>query len=142
MPLRIASRAAHLAVRATVVALAAGTLAACTSSPPRPEPAPTNSMAPGVFVLREGVEHDACGIGLVLKFVPATAGAKTADYALVFGGPVGAVPADVANLTGDGHWPGNAAHPRQGTTFRVAGKEFGVAQARSGNRWVTLQGAC
>jgi hypothetical protein len=132
----------RIAIRATAVAaIVAGTLGACTSTAPKPEPAPTNSMAPGVFVLREGIEQDACGIGLVLKFVPATAGDDKANYALVFGGPVGAVPADITNLTGDGHWPDNAAHPQQGTTFRVAGRQFGVAQAGYG-RWVTLQGAC
>lgn len=129
--------------RATAVALTlAGALGvtACTSTTPRPRPVPTN-LAPGLFVLQDGVEHDACGIGLVLKFIPPTAHAA-ADYALVFGGPVGNVGADTGNLTADGDWPDNTAHPQHGTTFQVAGRRFGVAEYDRGSSWMVLEPLC
>jgi len=88
------------------------------------------------------VEHDVCGIGLVLRFIPRDANAGTADYPLVFGGPIGKVPADAGNLTADGQWPDNAASPKQGTTFQVAGKRFGVAEFDRGSSWMTLQSLC
>lgn len=123
-------------ISVSVAAVVLAVLAACGSSQapvtaggtdaPGTIATPTGNLPSDVLVLDEGVENDVCGIGVVLKFIPAAATSSTADYAVLMGGPIGNVADQVADHTGADPLPGNAAHLVQGTVETVAGKRFGV----------------
>jgi hypothetical protein len=124
------------------------TLGACSTTPTpvvtsspdvtsSPQPGPTN-----VFTLSDGLEHDVCGIGLVLKFIPATATSITSDYAVVMYGPVGNVPDLVQDHTGDQPLPSNATHPQQGTVIRFGDNRFGVNRVDTSTNQVMLTALC
>jgi hypothetical protein len=113
-------------------------LAACgTAAGPAPAPAPSRTTVnpPGAltangggggFTLDEGMEHDACGIGVVLKFIPSSASAAKADEAVLMGGPVNKVPDKIQDHTGADPLPDNAARATPGTVVTVVGKRFRV----------------
>jgi hypothetical protein len=125
------------------------TLGACTTTPTPTPPAPSTTTSPqpgptNVFTLSEGLEHDVCGIGLVLKFIPATATASSskADYAVVMYGPIGNVPDLVQDHTGDQPLPNNATHPQQGVVITLGGSRFGVNRIDTSTNQVMLTSLC
>jgi hypothetical protein len=116
-------------------------LAGCGSKHAADPIAPT-SLAPGVFRLTVGEEHDVCGIGLVLGILPANALSPKPDYPVLFGGEPGHVNAAVGDQTGNDPLPDNAAHLSQGITVEVYGKRFGVNDVDLAHRTVTLTQLC
>jgi hypothetical protein len=114
-----------LASAALLVVAAAG--AACTTTAPSP-PATTSpiSLAPGVFIMDTGVEHDVCGIGLLFTYIPTNAQSRTADFAVLLSGPVGQIRDTVQGMTADQRLPENAVHPTHGVVVMLAGNRFGV----------------
>lgn len=137
----VASKIRNLLLAVPLV-LAPPVLAGCGTGGPAPAPTPTATGAAvnangadnagGGFTLFEGGgEHDACGIGVVVKFVSGTA--------VLLGGPVGHVPDQVTNADA---LPANAARAVAGGTVTVAGKSFRVnAIDATGNR-VQLEPLC
>jgi hypothetical protein len=130
-------------------------LAACgTAAGTAPAPARSASMAdpPGAvnegggtgggFTLAEGTEHDVCGIGVVVKFIPSSASAAKADEAVLMGGPVNAVPDKVQNHTGADPLPDNAAKADAGAVVTVAGKRFRVNAVDVSGGHVQLEPLC
>jgi hypothetical protein len=95
-----------------------------------------------VFTLSDGVEHDVCGIGLMLRFIPATAGSPTSDYAVVLAGPAGQVDDQVRGHTGDDPLPPNATHPQQGVVITLEGQRFGVNRIDAGSSTIQLTALC
>jgi hypothetical protein len=115
--------------RAFRVAVAAGLVAAlpaCASNAVTPVVPPTISYSSSAFRLDAGVEHDVCGIGVVLVFIPADALSAKLDYPVLVGGPVGHVDAALGDRTGLDPLPDNAAHLTHGVVVRVDGNRFGV----------------
>jgi hypothetical protein len=114
-------------------------LAACGTSAPTPAPTPTSSAAAanangagGGFTIYEGGgEHDACGIGVVVKF--------PAGVAVVLGGPVGHVPDQVTSADA---LPANGARAVAGDPVTVAGKRFMVNAIDPAGRRVQLEPQC
>jgi hypothetical protein len=127
-------------------ALAAGFLGGCGKSSDTsggPGPATTTAgQASGPFRLEEGLEHDVCGIGISVKFIPATNSSSKAEYAVVYGGPINKVPDKVQNHTGDDPLPDNAAHAVEGTTITVYGKKFTVDGVDAKTSSVQLRALC
>lgn len=127
---------------------AAGT--GCSSGPNAPSPAAdgarTTTSSPaaasGPFTLGEGLEHDVCGIGVAVKFIPATASSGKADFAVVYGGPVNKVEDKVQNHVGTDPLPDNAAHAIVGATITVYGKQFTVNAVDTAEPSVRLQPQC
>ena len=78
------------------------------------------------FTLEPGFEHDVCGIGISVKFIPATATSATADEPVLMGGPISNIQDDVQDHTGDQPLPANAANAVAGSTATVYGKQFKV----------------
>ncbi len=91
------------------------------------------------YVLTEGVEHDVCGIGLTVAFLPP--GAATGDQVQAFlvGGPVGAVR---ASPSGDIPNPAAIAPARAGTTVTVLGRRLAVGTVDPVRRRVTVEAVC
>jgi hypothetical protein len=135
-------------VRCLLVVLVATTLTTgCRTTPTPTPPGPTTTTSPqpgptNVFTLGEGLEHDVCGIGLVLKFIPATASSSKADYAVVMYGPIGNVPDLVQDHTGDQPLPHNATHPQQGVVITLGGSRFGVNRIDTSTHQVMLTALC
>jgi hypothetical protein len=102
---------------------------------------PTPSAAGG-FVLTEGVEHNVCGIRLVLKFIPPSANSGTTDQAFLVGGPIadghGVLPAPTA----DQPLPSNIAPARPGMTVTVLGRRFRIDSVDVANRRVRVEALC
>jgi hypothetical protein len=94
------------------------------------------------FSLGEGLEHDVCGIGIVVKFIPATASSSKADFAVVYGGPINKVENKVQNHIGTDPLPDKAAHAVAGATIAVYGKQFTVNTVDVVDSSVQLQPDC
>jgi hypothetical protein len=118
----------ELTLRAgVVVALVTLGMSGCGNGTPTASPAGSSSAQTGShFKLEEGFEHDVCGIGVAVKFIPATASSSKADFAVVYGGPINKVPDKVQDHTGADPLPDNAAHAVPDTTITVYGKQFKV----------------
>jgi hypothetical protein len=127
-------------------ATAAGSLGGCGKSDDAkggPGPAASSAgPAGGPFRLGEGLEHDVCGIGISVKFIPATNASSKFDYAVVYGGPINKVPDKVQNHTGSDPLPDNAAHAVAGTTITVYGKKFTVDAVDNATSSVQLRALC
>jgi hypothetical protein len=137
MPRRLLAPAAAL----SAIATAALALAACrTTTPTPPSPSSPISLAPGVFIMTAGVEHDVCGIGLIFTNIPADAQSPTADYAVLLSGPVGHVSDTVLGHTGDQPLPDGAVHPTHGVVVTLAGNRFGVNSVDGSS--ITLTALC
>ena len=104
----------------------------------------TGSTVPNVqpFTLEEGFEHDVCGIGVSVKFIPETATSTTFGEAVLQGGPISNVPDNVQNHTGDQPLPANAAKLTAGATVTVVGKQFTVDAIDTKNTNVRLEPLC
>jgi hypothetical protein len=119
-------------------------LAGCGTQAPAPAPtsgtsggAVTAPDAGGGFTIYEGGgEHDACGIGILVRFVPGAAGAGDA---ILLGGPAGHVPDQVPSA---GPLPDNAARAVAGDPVTVAGKRFLVNAIDPAGRRVQLEPRC
>jgi hypothetical protein len=107
-----------------------------------PSPASSSAAASAPFTLAEGLEHDVCGIGIVVKFIPATASSSKADFAVVYGGPVNKVEDKVQDHIGTDPLPDNAAHAVAGSTITVYGKQFTVNAVDTAGTSVQLQPQC
>jgi hypothetical protein len=94
------------------------------------------------FTLDEGVEHDVCGIGIVLKFIPPSESAGAADEAVLVGGPLSGVPGVLGGQTGDVPLPGTVAPARAGLTVTVFGKRFSVLVVDAAHTRVRLKALC
>lgn len=94
------------------------------------------------FTLEEGFEHDVCGIGVTVKFIPATGTSSTADEPVLQGGPISNVQDNVQDHTGDQPLPANAAKLTTGTTVTVFGKQFKVDAIDTKNTNVRLEPLC
>jgi hypothetical protein len=93
----------------------------------------------GVIVLREGVEHDVCGIGVAVKFIPPSAfndgpTAGATYEAVLVGGPVG--------QAADQPTPAGVAPARPGLTVTVAGRRFLIRSVNATGRWVEVEALC
>lgn len=133
-------------IKRTVIIIAAAVAAAGLSGCGKsgdaqggPNPAGTTG---GPFRLGEGLEHDVCGIGVSVKFIPATSTSSKAEFAVVYGGPINKVPDKVQNHTGDEPLPDNAAHAVAGTTITVYGKKFAVDTVDTATSTVQLRALC
>jgi hypothetical protein len=105
--------------------------------------APGVSSTPGAaFVLEEGFEHDVCGIGITVKFIPATSTSSTFGEAVLQWGPVSNVVDNVQNHTGDQPLPANAAQLSVGATVNLSGHGFKVDAIDIAKTKVTLEPAC
>jgi len=104
----------------------------------------TGSTVPNIqpFTLEEGFEHDVCGIGVSVKFIPETATSTTFGEAVLQGGPISNVPDNVQNHTGDQPLPANAAKLTAGATVTVVGKQFTVDAIDTKNTNVRLEPLC
>jgi hypothetical protein len=142
-------------MRRYLVLLLPFVLAACgTGAGPAAAPAHSASMGdpPGAvnaggggttgFTLTEGTEHDACGIGVVVKFIPSSASAAKADEAVLMGGPVNNVPDKVQDHTGADPLPDNAAKATAGAVVTVAGKRFRINAVDVSGGHVQLEPLC
>jgi hypothetical protein len=143
-------------MRTSGIALVAVFLAACSSggksnagksvptSSTRLGVAITGSTVPNVqpFTLEEGFEHDVCGIGVTVKFIPATATSSSADEPVLQGGPISNVQDNVQDHTGDQPLPANAAKLTNGATVTVDGKQFKVVSIDTANTKVGLVPLC
>jgi hypothetical protein len=109
------------------------------SSANSPGSSPT-ALAP--FTLADGFEHDVCGIGLIVKFIPPTATSSSASEAVLVGGPVSNVQDTVQDHTGDQPLPSNAAELIVGKTVSVNGKSFRVLGIDVTGTSVQLQPVC
>jgi hypothetical protein len=96
----------------------------------------------GGFTLDEGMEHDVCGIGISVKFIPSNASASKADEAVLMGGPVSNIQDLVQNHTGDQPLPANAAQATAGSTVAVVGKRFKVNAIDVAHTRVQLEPLC
>jgi hypothetical protein len=136
-------RAAIIIIAATVAATGLG---ACgkTDDPQTGPSAATSSKGQtgGPFRLGEGLEHDVCGIGVSVKFIPATNSSTKFDFAVVYGGPINNLPDKVQNHTGADPLPDNAAHAVAGTTITVYGKKFAVDTVDTATSSVQLRALC
>lgn len=101
---------------------------------------PSSSVA--IFTMDDASEHDVCGIGLILKFIPATASSSTADEAVLQFGPVSHVADNVQNHTGDMPLPANAAQLLAGKTVTLGGHSFKVDSIDVQNSKATLEATC
>lgn len=133
--------------------LSLGAAAACqrVETPDTSTVQPTDSAAApvsvqGPFRLGEGMERDACGIGVRVKFLPVivTPGPTTPvfAFAVVYGGPVGAVPDKLNGQSATQPLPDNAAHAVPGVTITVFGKHFDVDNVDAGTATVELRPEC
>jgi hypothetical protein len=104
-------------------------------------PSPTTTGA-AKFTLEEGFEHDVCGIGISVKFIPATDTSSTADEAVLYGGPINNVPDKIQDHTGATPLPDNAAKLTVGGTVTVVGKQFSVDAIDVDNTRVGLEAHC
>ncbi len=104
----------------------------------------TGSTVPNIrpFTLEEGFEHDVCGIGVSVKFIPATATSSTADEPVLQGGPISNVPDNLQDHTGDRPLPANAAKLTTGATVTVVGKAFKVDAISVKSTNVRLEPLC
>jgi hypothetical protein len=122
---------------------AAGTApAASPSAVDTPGAVTAQNGGGGGFTLDEGMEHDACGIGVVLKFIPSGAGSSKADEAVLMGGPVDNVPDKVQDHTGADPLPDNAAKATVGAVVTVTGKRFRVNAVDADGGRVQLEPMC
>lgn len=119
---------------AAAAAGTAGMLAGCgstVSTSPATSPASTtappsaNSTAAS-FTMEEGFEHDVCGIGLIMKFIPPTQSSSATTEAVVIAGPVSNVQDTVQDHTGDQALPSNAEQATAGSSITLLGKTFSV----------------
>jgi hypothetical protein len=102
----------------------------------------TNASNRRAFTLAAGVEHDVCGIGIIVRFIPSNASASTADEAVLEGGPVSNVQDLVQNHTGDQPLPSNAAEAKEGAIVTVVGRRFKVDVIDVPNSRVQLEALC
>ena len=137
-----------------LVLVSCAAFAACKKSKTKPSTAstsrpvsgtvasPTTSGGAAGFVLEEGFEHDVCGIGISVKFIPPTSTSSSADEAVLYGGPINNVPDKIQDHTGDQPLPDNAAKLDDGTTVTVVGKQFTVNSIDVANTKVGLTAHC
>lgn len=141
-----------------VLALATGMAAAAVSaacqrvelpdsSAVKPETSPTEPVTvQGPFRLGEGMERDVCGIGVRVKFLPmiVTPGPTTPvfAFAVVYGGPIGAVPNKLDRQSATEPLPDNAAHAVPGVAITVYGKQFDVDNVSVSTATVELRPQC
>lgn len=104
-------------------------------------PTPSHAAQPP-FTLEDGFEHDVCGIGLIVRFIPSSSTATSADEAVLEGGPVSHVQDNVQDHTGDQPLPSNAAKLDVDTTVTVVGKSFHVTGIDLANSKIQLQPLC
>jgi hypothetical protein len=104
--------------------------------------AANSPTAQAPFILQDGFEHDVCGIGLIVKFIPPTSTSSSASEAVLVGGPISNVQDTVQNQTGDQPLPSNAAELKAGNTVSVQGKSFRVLGIDVVGTSVQLQPAC
>jgi hypothetical protein len=112
------------------------------TSPASGATAPPTTGGTAAFVLEEGFEHDVCGIGISVKFIPATSTSSSADEAVLYGGPISNVPDKIQDHTGDQPLPDNAAKLDTGKTVTVVGKQFTVGSIDTANTKVGLTALC
>jgi hypothetical protein len=147
------------------VALVAVALASCTSpaGSPRPTPSaagPTSPMAhasrppppttPGGratsdtkrFTLMAGSQHNVCGIGLRVAFIPPSGGTGQGYQAFLVAGPTSGFPDTTPTSTGDTPPVGTVAPARVGTVATVLGKRFRVISVDVLHRRVVLEALC
>ena len=129
-------------------------LAACGSgsSYGKPATAPNTKTGAGAtvttvpkaepFTLDEGIEHDVCGIGISVKFIPATATSASADAPVLMGGPISNIDDQVQDHTADQPLPSNAAHAVVGSVATVFGQRFKVDAVDPANTRVRLEPFC
>jgi hypothetical protein len=103
---------------------------------------PTTDAAAAAFILEEGFEHDVCGVGISVKFIPATSTSSSFDEAVLYGGPINNVPDKIQDHTGDQPLPDNAAKLVQGKTVTVVGHQFTVDSIDTANSKVGLTAHC
>jgi hypothetical protein len=68
------------------------------------------------FTLAEGVEHDVCGIGVEVRFIPATAASNATDFAVVYAGPIGNIDVSGQIASGDQRCPATRRTPCTGSS--------------------------
>jgi hypothetical protein len=101
-------------------------------------PATSKPAAGAMFTLAAGREHDVCGIGVMVTFVP-PAGQQYQGYqAFIVGGAVG----HVGGSGGDNPMPGNVAPANPGMTVTVAGVRFRVHSVDTAASTATLEAMC
>ncbi|MGI5175170.1 hypothetical protein ACQEVZ_02415 [Dactylosporangium sp. CA-152071] len=94
------------------------------------------------FVLDIGIEHDVCGIGVAVVFIPRTATSGRADVEpLVYGGPISHMQAPYS-LVGTDPMPSNAAKAVPGTELTVEGKKLRIVGVDTQREQVTLEPRC
>lgn len=109
-----------------------------TASPTTAVPPTSKPVPGGQFTLVPGKEHDVCGIGVMVTFVPPAGQQNTGYQAFLVGGPVGQVRAS----GGDNPMPGNAKPANPGSTVTVAGVNFRVHAVDASALTVTLEALC
>jgi hypothetical protein len=127
------------AIAASVVLTACGSSSGAKVTPTTGAPA---ARSAAVFTLAEGVEHDACGIGVGVTFIASAPGSGQAGVPVLVGGPIGTVVDSMQDLTGDQPLPADAAHLTQGTVATVDGKRFGVNSIDTTGSSVQLTALC
>jgi hypothetical protein len=104
-------------------------------------PTPTPALS-APFTLEDGFEHDVCGIGLIVRFIPPTSTSSTASEAVLEWGPVSNVQDNVQDHTGDQPLPANGAQLVAGQTATLDGKSFRVLGVDTAGSSVQLQPLC
>jgi hypothetical protein len=149
-------RAVRLACCLALVGLPAGCSQGGGGSPPSASssdgsvstsasvPIPSESVgasptppAGAALTLTEGVEHDVCGIGLTVRFIPPSATTGKDDEAFLVGGPASQV-----GPSPDQPAPANVAPARTGAIATVLGKRFKVDAVDAINRRVSVEALC
>lgn len=129
-------------IRVAAVAVLVAALSACASKTGTPSPASSISYSSGAFHLDAGVEHDVCGIGVVLTFIPASPVSPKLDYAVLVGGPVGHVDAGFGDKTANDPLPADAVHLSHGVVVTVVGQRFGVNDIDVAGKSAVLTALC
>ena len=101
-----------------------------------------SATAQAPFTLEDGFEHDVCGIGLIVRFIPATATSASATEAVLEWGPISNVQDNVQDHTGDQPLPPNGAQLTVGQTAMLDGKSFHVLGIDLKGSSVQLQPVC
>lgn len=104
-------------------------------------PTPLQKSQPP-FTLEDGFEHDVCGIGLIVRFIPSSSTATSNDEAVLEAGPVSNVQDSVQDHNGDQPLPANAAKLDVDTTVTVLGKSFHVIGIDLAGSKIQLQPLC
>lgn len=93
-------------------------------------------------MLEEGFEHDVCGIGISVKFIPPTSTSTSASEAVLQWGRINNVVDNVQDHTGDQPLPSNAVQLTSGSTVSLGGHHFKVDAIDVSNTKVTLEPIC